>query len=430
MATDFGPIQSVQSTTPSRSTDFGRVGEARGLLAHSQGLIDRYRSEEAQAKQVAIEANKPSTIAKETAKGVVSQLATGPVRALRSGVDFAIEKLTGKKPAGEFTGFMGEPVKTYQGELEAGASPLGVAGGAALDVASILPIGRGISAAKSLLPKATGALGKVAAPILSPVKSFLAQRAEKKTVQALQSTAETMTKKERKLAIEEGRQIPTITGGGKYIPSKTEKTAGKILTGRLGKNPVKNVPIVKSEIAQRGKEAEDFLSANTKAITNKEHADMFAVKRADMAKYSTDAEMKAYDEQVGIFSRQLPGRGAFDTPNYYKALKEYESNVTSRLPKGKEALLTETGSAKLQAAKDVREVVRDMIGSKNPEFKSKMYDLASLYDALDNVITKAEAVGTFAKRHPVITSGVKWGGAGAAGAVGAGGVYKASQLGE
>lgn len=271
-------------------------------------------------------------------------------------------------------------------------------------------IGEGI--APIGVAKSTGLLQKVSDA--TGLSDYLARRATQKATEAVSSTAETMTKGERNTAIAERRQAPTPGGGGKYVPSETEQNAGKLLSGRLESNPVKNVPIIQDEIATRGKAAETYLEQNAKPISNEEDFNAFAAKRTEMARYSTDAEMKAYDDQVRIFSQQLLGRGGNNTANYYKALKEYETNVTSRLPKGKEALLTETGSAKLQAAKDVRSVVRDMIGSKNPEFKPQMYDLASLYNALDNTITKAESVGRsglkeFAKRHPIITGAATFG---------------------
>lgn len=293
---------------------------------------------------------------------------------------------------------------------------------------ALVPVGniaKGGIATESIVGKAGSAIGKGASQLMDStgITKFLADRAASKATNAVASTAETMTKGERQAAIAEGRLVPTVTGGGKYVASETEQNAGKILSGNLEKNPVKNVPIIQGEIATRGKAAETFLEQNAKPISNAEDFNAFSTKRTEMAKYSTPTEMKAYDEQINMFEKQVLGRGGNNTANYYKALKEYETNVTSKLAKGKEALLTETGSAKLQAAKDVRSVVRDMVGEKNPEFKPQMYDLASLYDALDNTISKAENVGTFAKRHPVIDKTLKYG----AEAIGAGALYEGAK---
>lgn len=265
--------------------------------------------------------------------------------------------------------------------------------------------------------KSTGALSKVGE--VTGISKYLADRAVKKATKAVESTAETMTKGERLAAIAEGRVQTTATGGGRYVASKTEQRAGEILSNKVGSNPVKNVKAVQDEIAVRGKEAESYLEKNLQRITNDEDFAAFAKKRAEIEKYSTPSELNKYDETITLFQKVLRSRGEYNTANYYKALKEFEANVTRNIPKGKEALLMEGGSARLQAAKDVRSVVRDMIKGKNPEFGDKMYDLASLYDSLDNVIMKAEQVNKsglkeFAKRHPYITGAATFAGGEAA----------------
>lgn len=216
----------------------------------------------------------------------------------------------------------------------------------------------------------------------------------------LASTAETLTKGEREAAIKEGRMTPN----GKYTPSKTEQRAGEIMQGKTSANPVKTTKAVQDEISTRGQAAETHLEQNPQKISNKEDLDAFQSARASSEKYMTTSESKAYDEQVGVFQKILKGYtgdGGYTTANYYKALKDYESQVTANLPKGTDALLKEGGSARIQGAKDVRTVVRNMIGEKNPEFKGEMYDLASLYDSLDNVVSKAEKGGhSLAKQYP------------------------------
>lgn len=227
----------------------------------------------------------------------------------------------------------------------------------------------------------------------------------------LASTAETLTKGEREAAIKEGR----MTDSGKYLPSKTEQRAGEIMQGKTYSNPVKTTKAIQGEISTRGQAAETHLEKNVKPISNKEDFDAFQKARASSEKYMTPAEATAYDEQVGVFQKVLKsytGDGGYTTANYYKALKDYESQVTANLAKGKDALLTPGGAARIQGAKDVRQVVRDMIGKKNPEFKGEMYDLASLYGSLDNVVSKAEQGGhSLAKRYPRTTAALGTGAA-------------------
>lgn len=260
---------------------------------------------------------------------------------------------------------------------------------------------KGVKAAEGLLPKIAKATG---------LSDFLGARYLKKATEAVQSTAETMTKGEREAAIAEKRLNPGLLKNS-YLPSKTESRAGEILKGKVGNNPIKNVPVIQEEIASRGKEAESFLTTNAKKITNEDDFNAFQKQREKSATYLTPTAVKAYDEQMtvfqGVLKKMAEKEGGYNTDNYYRALKDFESNVTQNMPKGKEALLDEGGSARLQAAKDVRKVVRDMIGEKNPEFKGKMFDLASLYDALDNVITKAEKSGhglqQLVKKYPKTT---------------------------
>jgi len=238
-----------------------------------------------------------------------------------------------------------------------------------------------------------------------------ATKETKKTLDLLRSTEDTLTKKERLEAFDTpGRTKVTKLGKTEYLPTETEERAASILSGKLDKNPVKNVPVVKKEIASQGKAVETFLEKNAKPISADTQAKMFETFRTKASKYMTESELGAYDEQMKLFLKQLPGRGGYNSSNFYKGLKEYEKNVASHLARGKEALLDPTGtaSAKLSAAKDIRKIVRNTIGDLHPEFKPKMYDLASLYDALDNMIIKAEKttgniISRTAKKYPIAT---------------------------
>lgn len=276
-------------------------------------------------------------------------------------------------------------------------------------------------------PKIAGMVPKIMEK--TGLTNFLANRATQKAVKAVQSTAETMTKGEKVQAA--SRLVPTFGGGNKFIASETEQNAGKILDDKLTGNPTKNIPIIQNEIATRGTQAEQFLGQNGRPITNEEDFQMFKDAKDKAAKYISSDQMKYYDETIKQFQGELQGMGNMNTGTYYKALKNFEQNVTARLRQGNEALLTDSGSAQLQAAKDVRTAVRDMIGSKHPEFKQQMYDLASLYDARDNTIAKAIKMDSFAKAHPILNKGLTAVGLGAAGAIGVGGIYKiGTNLGE
>lgn len=271
----------------------------------------------------------------------------------------------------------------------------------------------GTSIGEALVP--IGAISESGAPakLASKLKDTL-------TEGRLSASADILTKKE---LTEPGRVLPS----GKVAASKTEQRAAALMKGKTFINPVKTQAAIADEIGTRGKEAETFLEAAKTPITNKEDFDAFQAVRSSSSKYMTPAEQSAYDEQIGVFQKILKGYGEYNTSNYYKALKEYESQVTANIPKGKDALLVPGGSARIQAAKDVRTVVRDMIGKKNPPFKGKMFDLASLYDAQDNVSArvadKAKNSTTFGKRHPVLKKTATYG----AEAIGAGLLYEGAK---
>lgn len=250
----------------------------------------------------------------------------------------------------------------------------GIGGTAVKDIA-----GQGI---KGVVEKGLASAGKGAAG--DAVKGLL----EKSATKRIAASASELSQKE--LENNASRVLPS----GALVPSNTESRAGELLAGRIGKNPVKNLATVNEEIKTLGKGAETHLEQNSQPIANGEDFNAFNTVKTDSKKYMTPSEAKAYDEQVNVFQKILKGYGKYTTPNYYKALKEYETQVTSKLPKGKMALLAPEGTAKLQAARDVRKVVRDMIASKHPEFSDKMFDLASLYDAKD---TMAGRVAKFAK---------------------------------
>lgn len=278
-----------------------------------------------------------------------------------------------------------------------------------------------------------------AKPIINDIKATVATKAAAKNTNAvtnlIKQDAETMTPTMKKAAIEEGRQTVKNTKTGAtvvdYAPTSQVTRATTLLTDgeKVGSGNVitpKDAPNVvyaktKGAISKLGSQAETYLEKNAKPVTNAEHAQMFNTLRTKAEKNMTDSQLSAYDEQMKLFSKQLVGRGGMNTANYYKALKDWESNIAETLPRGKEALMDPTGvaSAKIHAAADVRSAVRDMIGSKHPEFQPQMQDIASLYEAKDNALFNASKAKTqtLAEKHPTAAKALKYGAIGAAGVV-------------
>ncbi len=314
------------------------------------------------------------------------QLNPGEI-AKQGGINAAFEAVGGPllSGAGKVLGKVASPIVSGVGKLVKGVGD--VFGGSG-----------GLQAAKAT----TDAVGE---HVVQPVTNAFVDPAAQAT-KRVASTAQTMSKGER---LGEGdRLVPTATGGAKFTPAESEQRAGGILANKLTSNPVKNLPIIKNEIATRGAEAEKYLTEHPTLITPEEHQTMFASQAANSETYMTATQKQAYKEQIGVFNNVLKSLSdsseswGHTTANYYKALKDYETNVTEHLPKGKEALLDVNSNARIQAAQDVRAVVRDMIGQKNPEFQGKMYDLSSLYDARDNVAQMADKMATQGTSHPVI----------------------------
>lgn len=412
-----------------------------GMTTSAHERLAKAQEDSAKAQQTAKDANSSTGIAKETFKESARTLLEPAAKFVKSAVRAPIDIVRGffgKDPLvikgvddrpGESTiqqDFAKNAIKVGNNEM----SPLAATSQAVGDVVSgagdVLGVGALAEKGAGMIAKTTAKQAEKLATERAIRRSpnYLKDIAEdtemfggpppempssvKKATKSIQATEDTMTKGERMQAIDEGRLKPTKLGGKIYTPSETEQRAGQILEGNLSGNPIKDVGAVKSEISSRGAEAEQYLAKESKPITNKEHYDMFADKRTEATKHLTDTELKAYDEQVKMFSKQLPGRGGYNTENYYKALKDYEQNVADKLPRGKEALLDPTGiaNAKIRAASDVRGVVRDMIGSKNPEFKGRMFDLASLYEVKGNLMSKAEqlegnAITRFVKK-PIV----------------------------
>jgi len=394
----FTPISQVSPTSSFKPLNQLTPDQSSAALGHSTGLLGTVLSTGGAI------VGGIGGAALGTLGGAAAGIETGPGAIVTGGIGGYLGGVTGSGAGAA----MGEALaEKLQGQQLQGGE-IAKTGGMAAGAEAVLgplgsmiakPLSKVASPVISGIGKGIGYLGEKlgAKPVAEAVTEKVAQRPITIATKRLASTGEIMTKAEREAAIKEGRMTPS----GKFTPSATEQRAGEIMKGKTYSNPVKTVKALQDEIATRGQEAETYLEKSATPISNKEDFDAFQSARTSSEKYMTPSEANAYDEQIGVFQKILKGYGPYNTANYYKALKEYESQVTANLPKGKDALLTPGGSARIQAAKDVRTVVRNMIGEKNPEFKGKMYDLASLYDSLDNVVASAEKGGhSLAKRYP------------------------------
>lgn len=353
--------------------------------------------------------------------------------------------------AGKIIGLIGEPIMNAAGKQIGKITPqfltdIASQGSKAItDFAAshdILPSG-----VSSAINKTANTVSAIPADVANSVKNkVLGSTAEERaaatqaktvaaTTDTLKQDPSTMTQGMKDKAQQEGRQLITTTKTGgtsvDFKPTPEIQRAGQIMS-----DPSEvNSPIVKGDkpnviaakvqnaISQKGTAAEKFLRDNPVEVTAKDETDMLNKMRSDAAEVSDAAQMKAYNDQISLFQKQLEKKytetGTLNTSDYYEALKQYEQKVASEFSGGYEKLMDPTGvgSAKIRAASDLRAKVRDLIGAKHPEFKPQMYDLTSLYEARDNANFKSARVKpqTVFQKHPRLKIGAELAGAAVAG---------------
>ena len=286
----------------------------------------------------------------------------------------------------------------------------------AIDLTQVMPVTKaGINLVKEIpgaIKAATKASPKVAEDIIDLIRT----------------RPENMTIRQKRVAEEAGRRIEsknpiTRTETIDYKPTDEELRANDILKGFINKKDSKGQIIskVKEAISTKGLEAEKYLDNNKQFVTKVEQNNFLTnlISKADQT--MTSSELNTYKEQIELFKKQLPKDLEMSTGDYYRALKSWEKNIAEHLPKGQEALLDPTGvaSAKIHAAADIRTLARDLISSKHPEFKDRMYDIMALFQVKPTVIENAvkSKSSTIFQRNPKTTKAVGAGivGAGVAG---------------
>jgi len=248
-------------------------------------------------------------------------------------------------------------------------------------------------------------------------------------VSKINPTEDIMTPTQKKLAIDTGRQVTKSGITGKkveYLADNEVKRAANLLSDTVKSKDTPNIVYkkVKDKIKVLGVDAENYLNVNGKNITATMHRDAVNNMKLEASNRMSKAALKAYNDELELFGKQLPSpkNGEISSKDYYLALKKWEANVADSIPKGKEAIIDPTGigSARINAAADIRKMARDLIGDVNPEFKERMHDLSSLYTAKDNAlhIASKEKSQNIFEKYPKTTKAV----AGAAALAGTGSI--------
>ena len=272
------PLESFLTGTPKQPTGKTRppissFGGSQAALAHSQGAIDKMRTDAQEAELAAQQAQAPSTIAKETTKGTVGTLANSALKfaqsAVRAPIDIA-KSLMGKDIGTEtLPNFTGEGQKTIQGEFMSETLPAVEAGemtplaGTAKTVGDTLlgaaDIAGGVGLTKvgaATAEKAPGVLKQVAEK--TGVAKFFSDRAEKKalesTIDAVYSSPTGAKFKKTSSQILTGQREITPASifreQGITPEQQTVNLATRLKDLGLGKDPVKNTQVLADDFAE------------------------------------------------------------------------------------------------------------------------------------------------------------------------------------
>ena len=261
----------------------GSLDESMAALSHSQATMDKIRADAQQAELAAQQAAAPTTIAQETAKGTMQGVFGGLVKTGKSVVQAVGEAFGAKAPesqpmAGqqEPLNFAGEPLTTYQQDIEQGQATVPeAAGNIALDVASVAPIGKGLQLGKQALgmlkeplkPIAKGLSG-IGSTILEKtgISRALENRAIKKNIgYALDLTSPKITQKTGAEAIEQGRFVePGILKPAKVTPTQTDNLVAESVADVVSPKAslTENVDAIHQRISQTNHGVREMIADN------------------------------------------------------------------------------------------------------------------------------------------------------------------------
>lgn len=430
---NFGFIPSPTGKT--EKNDFGfKLDQSSATLAHSQAMIDHLRVKQVEAQRAAQVAKAPTTIAKETAKGVggaIGGMVDSTIKGLRTGVQAVGEMFGAKNPVQEYTGVMGTPQRTIQGDVIAGEkTPLQGLGEFALEAGSVLPIGK----AAQLGAKAIKPVGNMLSKAVSPITNYLAKRADTKAVDTLTSTL--MPKpnaKEVKLALKEGRiqpgRDPSLLRGGtpdEIMPSEnTKKSASTIRQYIQGAEKLKAPELhtkVGEQVKVMGTSLRPVMDATpiTPKTVSKITKDWEVLKAKQLSDPYTPATANVKKLQADFENNFLRKSKSGNFGDLWDTRIAYDASVPANVKNA-----TSLSSDTLQTQKELwlqnRRVLNDAINDAKTglgEVSSKTFEeMNDLYNAQKGIessykpVTESvpSKIKDFAKEHPFITGGALYG---------------------
>lgn len=386
---------------------------SQSALSHSQMTIDKMRSEAAQAKATADQMQSAGALAKEAAAGTANQLIGGPANLLRSMKNIPKDLFglaTGKGV--DQSEMLGQ--KTVQAKLAGGESYPKVAGQAALDAASVLPVGKGVGLAKTGIAKLVQKTG---------ISKFLADRVEKKATQAAISAVDpTLKSKKLELAYQKvgtgDRTVKPQSLFGEQALEPDEQTIrlGTRLKGTLrGRSGTENLENIATDMKRTEDEISTLLKGDPDVVYNADKPTLMKSLEGQRSgiprEFSAIKDSKNVYESVIQFAQKTVQQSDDSVEGIRNARVAFDAQAKREFPSaykdGKIDIKTPAG----RAIKGVRDELNEHLYKTAPE-GSKIKDLilreADLFRAIERIAPDAakkeglSRVREIIKRHPYI----------------------------
>jgi hypothetical protein len=419
---------------PDNKNQFGFVPDkpslnsAAGGLTKTQTYLDNLRSSAAQAQQQAQQAASPLGIATETAKGTLGTIANTGLKFLGSAVkapaDIVMGGLFGKTAdtKANIPG-IGGPQKSFQGTFQSETIPNVEAGVETPLGATARTVGGVVSGAADVLGAAglaKGAFG-AAKTAVNPIKSLLAQRAEKKATQtAIKAITPKMTAGQIVTAAKGGKTTKPFMGSPKVDLTKDTKfmkTVDAVKGIVKGKSPIQDLNNVKNALSSEA----DTLKV---AIQQNDHPYLFRELQSRLNKVEEPISLRGtpFERQIKPIKEaaiSMARKNGGTISSLLDARKEFDNLVERTYPN-----LYESDNAPMRnAITAIRNEMNNFIEENLPDvvgFRDSLGKQKSFYDAIDNLASKVpEEIkkGGFIKKalkNPFITTAI---GGGIGGAV-------------
>lgn len=425
----------IEETTQPSGVDWGdssntssmTLDASQAALSQSQKWSDMLRQTEEANKQAAT-LSSPMGIAKETGKGVLNTLVGAPFRAIGSAIQ-GVKDLTSGSISTEpiAKDFLGQPVQSYQGGLKSGESPLSVG----LDVASILPVGKALTAVKPL--------AKFAAPLTRPITSYLAKRAEKKafdaSVDAVYSSPTGAKFKKTSGQVLTGQRELTPASmfreQGLTPDQQTVNLATRLKELKLGKDPVKNTQILADDFVATESKLQNALKGDPNIVYSGDRENL--IRTLNKVRKESPQEFRIKEsasmvDNVVTFANRIVGKSEDSIGGIRETRKAFDAQAKREFPNAfKPDGTIDTKTPAGYAIKKVRDDINEHLYNTAPngsEIQGLIGREADLYRAAQVSLEKAlkgqgkTSLQQWAKENPGKATLLGFGVTGVAGGIG------------